>query len=94
MAGALPDISIADVLIPQGTPLAQFAYANYSYKVNSTLGALIAVNTPFTVNTTAAVNAYLAVSHFAVLKSKSYVPILHSYTLLPRALTDPCPWVP
>ena len=63
IASALPDISIADVIIPQGVPAAKFAYSNYSNLKNATLGAVMAINTPFTINTTAAINAYLAVSH-------------------------------
>jgi hypothetical protein len=62
VAGALPDISKADVIIPSGQPLAQFAYANYSNKAIGTLGAVLAINLPFTVNTTTAVNNYLNVS--------------------------------
>ena len=63
IAAALPDIAVADVIIPQGVPAAQFAYTNYSNFKNATLGAVIAINTPFTVNTTNAINTYLSVSN-------------------------------
>ena len=73
VAGALPDISTADVIIPSGSPLAQFRFANSEKSAISTLGAVLAIKLPFTINTTKAVNNYLDVRLVFVLISVSYL---------------------
>ena len=62
VANSLPDVSTSDIIIPIGLPTAQFAYANYSALGNATLGAVLAINLPYTVNTTSAIETYLEVS--------------------------------